>query len=394
MPKGIKMTQETFIKRLSQNFGEKYDFSITEFKGNNVDVEYICPKHGVVKTKAKTLLAGFGCKLCGREEAKKKMTMTRETFIQRSEDMHREEGYDYSKVIYINSETKVEIICPIHGSFWVLPRTHLSGHKCAKCMKKASDGDYFIERATKIHKGKYDYSKVGYISASEKVCIICPVHGEFWQTPNAHLGGSGCKKCYADKMKSEKRTAIYGVGVNDCFDELAENIWSYGIWFDMLRRCYSDKLHAKRPTYKGCTVCDEWLTFSNFRKWAENPDNGYSKGYHLDKDILTKGNKTYSPENCCFVPSSLNSITTTSATLRGELPIGVSKAGNRYRVRFSFADKLVNLGCFGDPIEAFNAYKEAKEHNIKELADALFERGEITLKVKEALYRYKVDIND
>ena len=104
--------------------------------------------------------------------------------------------FDYSKVEYINANKKVCIICPIHGEFWQKPSNHLSGNGCPKCNKyKKIDKNTFIERAKKVHGNKYDYSKVNYVGNKVKVCIICPIHGEFWQRPNDHLNGHGCYKC-------------------------------------------------------------------------------------------------------------------------------------------------------------------------------------------------------
>lgn len=122
--------------------------------------------------------------------------MTTEEFIAKAKVTHGDK-YDYSKTVYVNPKTKVCITCPEHGDFWQAPYNHLKGFGCAKCSghaKNTTTAD-FIEKARKIHGDKYDYSKVEYKKSSEKVCIICPEHGEFWQTPNAHLSGKNCPKC-------------------------------------------------------------------------------------------------------------------------------------------------------------------------------------------------------
>jgi protein-arginine kinase activator protein McsA len=122
--------------------------------------------------------------------------------------------YDYSKVEYRNTHEKVCIICPEHGEFWQTPHNHLKGRGCQKCAKinsakkrrlQVSD---FINKARKIHNDKYDYSKVEYVNSQTPVCIICPEHGEFWQTPSNHLKGKGCPKCsYIKRKKSQTYTA-------------------------------------------------------------------------------------------------------------------------------------------------------------------------------------------
>jgi len=123
-------------------------------------------------------------------------------FIEKSRDIHGEK-YDYSKVDLEHRDEKgrVCIICPKHGEFWQRPNSHTHGCGCPKCWEERKDKclfsntNEFIEKAKKVHGDKYDYSKVEYKRSNQDVCIICPIHGEFWQTPNKHLGGEGCKEC-------------------------------------------------------------------------------------------------------------------------------------------------------------------------------------------------------
>ena len=103
--------------------------------------------------------------------------------------------YSYENVNYVNSHTLVNITCKIHGGFMQSPTNHLQGKGCPKCANKNVTSGEFIEKARKVHGNKYDYSKVNYVDNSTKVCIICPEHGEFWQTPNDHLNGCGCSIC-------------------------------------------------------------------------------------------------------------------------------------------------------------------------------------------------------
>ena len=163
---------------------------------------------------------------------------TKEEFIKEAIMVHGNK-YDYSRVVYVNNNTKVEIVCYEHGSFWQLPRTHVNKScGCPKCSKVYSDQSYFIENATRIHKGKYDYSKVNYIDCKTKICIICPEHGEYWTTPNSHISGCGCRKC-DNKRKSNQRKYIYGIGINDYEGFIKESDEAYKTWFQMLRRCYN-----------------------------------------------------------------------------------------------------------------------------------------------------------
>ena len=123
--------------------------------------------------------------------------LTTAKFIEKSRAIHGDR-YDYSKVEYLASETKICIICKKHGEFWQTPHRHLMGDNCPKCGPKAKiDSELFEEKARKKHGDRYDYSKVNYIDSKTKVCIICPEHGEFWQNPIAHINMNGCPVCSA-----------------------------------------------------------------------------------------------------------------------------------------------------------------------------------------------------
>ncbi len=130
---------------------------------------------------------------------------TNTKFIEECKQIHGDK-YDYSKVNYVNARTKVCIICPVHGEFWQLPSLHI-GQKCGcplcnGTFKKTKT--MFVEEARKVHGDKYDYSKVNYVNNSIKVCIICPEHGEFWQTASGHLRGRGCPKCGLKSIAEKK----------------------------------------------------------------------------------------------------------------------------------------------------------------------------------------------
>ena len=120
--------------------------------------------------------------------------ITNEEFIEKVKKIHNN-FYDYSKTVYVKAIEKVCIICPEHGEFWQTPHNHLHGQGCPKCNKKSTDKGSFVEQANIVHKNRFDYSKVEYVNSQTKVCIICPEHGEFWQTPSSHLNGSGCPNC-------------------------------------------------------------------------------------------------------------------------------------------------------------------------------------------------------
>ena len=116
-------------------------------------------------------------------------------FIEKANEIHKHK-YDYSLVNYINNKTKVKIICPIHGEFEQTPNNHLRSGGCNKCfgVHKLNTSE-FIEKANQIHKNKYNYSLVDYVNSKTKVTITCPIHGDFEQIPNSHLNGDGCLRC-------------------------------------------------------------------------------------------------------------------------------------------------------------------------------------------------------
>lgn len=316
--------------------------------------------------------------------------LTTKAFIEKAEEVHGKK-YDYSKVVYVNNNTKVEIICPEHGSFWQLPRTHVSAKcECPKCSGVYSDKESFVEKSNSIHSYKYDYSKVEYVDAKTKVCIICPEHGEFKVSPNAHISSFvGCPKCSKMKRASERDAFIYGVARNDykgsCVDENGKLIKSYNIWYGMIRRCYDHNSLLYKKTYTDCTVCDEWLYFSNFKEWF---DENYIEGYALDKDILVHGNRVYSPNTCCFVPDEINTIFIKNERNRGDYLIGVYSNGNQFSARLTMWGKEKYLGCFNTEEDAFLAYKREKETFIKEVAELY--KNRITQKVYDALMKYEV----
>ena len=195
-----KKTLNEFIRQSHEVHGNKYDYSKVVYKGNKEKVCIICPEHGEFWQKPNSHLKGFGCPTCSG-----KQRITEQVFLERARIIHKDK-YDYSKIDYVDSQTKICIVCPIHGDFWQKPKAHLLGYGCPKCGGNIRlTKNEFIEKAQIIHKGKYDYSKVEYKNYSSKVCIICPEHGEFWQTPNVHLYGGGCPTCPQSQLEGVMR---------------------------------------------------------------------------------------------------------------------------------------------------------------------------------------------
>lgn len=132
--------------------------------------------------------------------------LTHEHFIKRAKEIHKDK-YDYSLIEYNGSKIKVKIICPVHGIFEQEPRIHLSGNGCKMCANDNlfSNNNKFIEKSNKIHNNKYDYSLVDYVNNETMVKILCPIHGIFEQKPKHHIYGCGCTEFFGGEKTFEER---------------------------------------------------------------------------------------------------------------------------------------------------------------------------------------------
>lgn len=179
------------------------------------------------------------------------------------------------------------------------------------------------------------------------------------------------RKKGASKASLAQRKPLYGVGINDAEYDVNPVVDgkhlmcpTYRKWRNMLSRCYSPKYQREQSTYKGCTVCDSWLTFSVFAAWFKENNTA---DYQLDKDIKIKGNKVYSPETCLLVTRCINLLLTDSAAKRGNCPQGVNfhKAKGKCRAQIRIDGKQNHLGYFPTPEKAREAYVTAKNKEIK-----------------------------
>lgn len=242
-------------------------------------------------------------------------------------------------------------------------------------MCKRLTTEEFIEKAKAVHGDKYDYSKVIYVNNHSKINILCRKHGLFSQIANTHLKGSGCKECHIDYMKRNK---VYNMAINDSGIRSKEKIVI--LWRDMLQRCYDTNFQKKNSTYIGCTVCDEWLLLSNFKKWF---DENYIEGYALDKDILVKGNKVYSPNTCCFVPKEINALFVKNEDIRK----CVRKSGSKYRTSIKIFNKYIEIGTFNDYNNAEKEYYIVRKKIILEKMKEYYNNNLISKKVYNAIIK-------
>ena len=209
----------------------------------------------------------------------------------------------------------------------------------------------------------------------------------------AHLGN-----IRNGKVKDPYVSSVCGVGVLGAkYPSTINGVKTkeYMLWTHMLQRCYSDALKKKYPTYEGCEASENFKYYEYFYEWCHSQIGFGNEGWHLDKDLLIKGNKVYSEDTCVFIPHEINQILVKRESSRGEYLIGVcwcnTKKAFKARVNKN-KGKSEHLGFFNTEIEAFNAYKVAKESFVKEQAEKW--KGKIDDRAYKALMNYQVEITD
>ena len=202
-----KISLQDFITRSNNIHSFKYDYSKVSFNTVSDKVTIICPEHGEFEQTVYDHMGGHGCFKCGVQTRTKNQTITTEEFIKRASEIHNN-YYSYEHSVYTTSHNKIIVTCPIHGDVEIVAMNHLKGSKCPKCLGRNLTTKEWIEKASKIHNNKYDYSKVEYVSSKTKVTITCPIHGDFEQSAGSHLQGRGCKKCglISTRCKKSKTT--------------------------------------------------------------------------------------------------------------------------------------------------------------------------------------------
>jgi len=213
----LPLTTEEFIRRATEIHHGFYDYSKVKYAGNHVNVVITCPEHGDFEQTPVSHLKGCGCWKCYNKRTSKRLFYGKEKFIELARKKHGDK-YDYSLVEYVDSYTKVKIICPIHGLFEQRPSEHLLGKGCEKCAiehrtkLRTKDTKWFIARAREIHGDKYTYEHSVYTNSKHPIIITCPIHGDWETTPNTFLDNHGCPYCKGDaereRMKNGKAKTI------------------------------------------------------------------------------------------------------------------------------------------------------------------------------------------
>ena len=243
-----------------------------------------------------------------------------------------------------------------------------------KVCKSKSSGDFKILKYNNAKEVEIRFLKTGYETV-------------------VHLGS-----IKSGKVKDPYIPSVYGVGVLGVKYPSREgdrNTKEYVLWADMLRRCYSDDFKKKKPTYESCEVSDNFKSYEYFYEWCHSQIGFDNKDWQLDKDLLLKGNKVYSESACVFIPQEINKILVKREASRGEYLIGVywNKKASAFVARVNKnKGKREHLGLFNTEIEAFNAYKTAKEAFIKEQANQW--KSEIDPRAYNTLMNYEVSSDD
>jgi len=251
-----RKTTQQFIEDAKKTHGDKYDYSLVQYKNARTKVKIICPVHGIFEQRAINHLDGRGCQKCGGTIKK-----STQQFIEKAQEIHGDK-YDYSLVDYRNAHTKVKIICPEHDTFEQSPHSHLNGRGCKKCKNISISNIFkksiqqFIIDAKKIHGDKYNYSLVQYKNSDTKVKIICPVHGIFEQKPDNHLQGCGCPKCVGRYRKKYAKNNI------PVYDTYVKQLEPYGV------SCRKNKEDSNVLEVK-CMYCDRWYIPTLSSIWSK-----------------------------------------------------------------------------------------------------------------------------
>ena len=268
-----RLTTQDFIEKAKSIHGDRYDYSLSDYKTGHIKLKITCKEHGVFEQSPANHLQGAGCLLCGFKNAGQYHKKDTEKFIAEAKAIHGDR-YDYSQTQYKGAREKLAIVCPKHGSFEQVAHVHLRGDigaGCEKCSyeKRAENArmgfEAFVTRANALHNNFYDYSKAKFEfrDVTSAIDIVCPIHGNFKQTPNNHLRGQGCPVC------GTKRGAdILRKSTDDFINEakaIHKDAYDYsltdyqGAFSDVKIICPIDGIFLQSPTSHlagtGCPKC-------------------------------------------------------------------------------------------------------------------------------------------
>jgi hypothetical protein len=263
----------------------------------------------------------------------------------------------------------------------------------ADLIKKGKESPYFNDRTGEKHTTKqgYEIEIIEYNKwddctikfNDDRTTVLYKVRYEYIK--KGTVQNPYCRTIY--------NVGYFGEGMHKSSTPTEKITKVYDTWRGMIRRCYNEKERSKQPSYANVSVCEEWHNFQVFAEWFEqNYNSKIMQGWHLDKDILIKGNKIYSPETCCFVPVQVNNLFVKNNKNRGNCPVGVYYNKKHKVYNINYCEDIEISKSYKSKIEAFGAYKYIKENRIKRVAEEW--RGKITEQVYQSLINYKVEITD
>lgn len=302
----IALTQKSFVDRARKAHGNLYNYSKTFIKSKKDKVSIVCNQHGSFEQLPGNHLKGQGCPVCGQLSRASSQSYSNEEYINSVNSIHHYK-YDYTAVNYKNSQTKIEIICPIHGSFLMKPNSHYNGQGCPKCGRISAkenialDYSVFLGRAEKIHKNHYEYLEESYKNYTTKMKMFCTEHGFFTQTPHSHISmKTGCPKC--GHIQSGLSNQKGWDNVHDMFKEVHGSRYNYdeNTYIDVTTKmrmfCEIHGWFTQKPYQhyggSGCNNCaieevheKQKITFTEFKKRSiliHGSRYKYSKDTYVD----------------------------------------------------------------------------------------------------------------
>lgn len=202
----IVITQEDFLERCKKAHNDEYDYSNAKYEGSSKKLLITCRKHGDFLQAPVKHWAGRGCPACKKTKIGSALKNTKESVIEQFKGVHGDK-YNYDLVVYVNLDTKVEIVCGDHGPFLQTPANHRKGKGCPQCAKarvseaKTISKEVWLSRFEKVHGDRYDYSKFSVINGDTPVEMVCRTHGSFMQSPYSHAAGKGCPSCASEASR-------------------------------------------------------------------------------------------------------------------------------------------------------------------------------------------------
>lgn len=233
-----RLTTKEFINRSISIHGDKYDYRLVSYKSSHHRVKIICDIHGEFEQSPTNHLSGRGCNKCGCLEAGNKTRKTTCDFIEKANIIHNNK-YDYSLIDYKSGLKKIAIVCKKHGKWYQTPKNHLNEKGCPKCSGRGKTTHDIIKQFNNVHGDRYDYSLVNYIDTSTKVSIICKKHGVFKQIPSGHLNKKGCAKCAIDLTSKNSRENPVGWSSSN-WEKSALKSKNFDSFKVYILRCWND----------------------------------------------------------------------------------------------------------------------------------------------------------